>query len=258
MTCAVGAYSYAGLPATLTYVPGIVPAVNYALTCAVGAYTYSGIAAVLSPKHNYALVCAVGEYAYSGQAATLSAKHNYALSCANGGYEYAGLPATLTYSAGALPAVNYVLTCDAGAYAYSGNDATLLYSYNFSLVCETGAYVYEGIDAALNYYPGPQTAVPVKARRRRPIYKPRIESIVEKVNEQGIEEVQKTISRELVLQAQELASARTDYEIAKYMTQGASRSVQLAALEDKVFAAEERMAQIQDEEDFITILALTI
>ena len=118
--------------------------VNYTLTCAVGAYTYSGVAATLIKKTNYALTCAVGAYTYTGNAATLTKSANYVLTCAAGAYAYSGVAAALS--------VKHSLVCDAGAYAYTGQAATLLVKH--SLTCAVGAYSYTGNAATLTYVPG--------------------------------------------------------------------------------------------------------
>jgi hypothetical protein len=140
LVCAVGAYSYLGLPATLS--------VKHSLTCATGAYSYAGIAATLSLKRS--LLCATGAYAYAGLPATLTyggGHAAYTLTCATGSYAYTGLAATLN--------VNHSLLCNVGAYAYTGQAATLTYvsvsPTAYTLFCDHGGYLYSGISAKLDY-----------------------------------------------------------------------------------------------------------
>ena len=140
LVCAVGAYSYLGLPATLS--------VNHSLVCSSGAYSYAGLSATLSVKHS--LVCATGAYAYTGNAATLTyaaGQTAYTLTCATGSYTYTGLAATLN--------VKHTLLCNVGTYAYTGQAATLTYvsvsPTAYTLFCDHGGYLYSGISAKLDY-----------------------------------------------------------------------------------------------------------
>lgn len=94
--------------------------VSYTLVCAVGSYSYLGLPTTLSVNHS--LICGAGAYSYTGNAATLSAKHS--LVCATGAYAYIGNAATLTYTAGKAA---YTLFCDHGGYLYSGISAKLDY-----------------------------------------------------------------------------------------------------------------------------------
>jgi len=134
LVCAVGAYSYVGLAATLS--------LKHTLVCATGAYTYTGVAATLSLKRN--LLCATGAYAYTGLAATLNVKHT--LLCSTGAYAYTGNAATLTYISGHA---TYTLTCATGTYTYTGIAASLTVSH--SLLCNVGDYAYTGQAATLTY-----------------------------------------------------------------------------------------------------------
>lgn len=96
--------------------------VDYVLTCAAGAYAYAGQAAVLTVARNLSL--AAGAYSYTGQAASLTVSRNLALDA--GAYAYAGNDATLDYVPGAAK-IDYTLDCEAGAYVYTGQDAVLAY-----------------------------------------------------------------------------------------------------------------------------------
>lgn len=96
--------------------------VDYVLTCAAGAYAYAGQAATLTVARSLSL--AAGAYAYTGQAATLTVARN--LSLATGAYGYAGNAATLTYTPG-VAKVDYTLACAPGEYALTGLDAVLTY-----------------------------------------------------------------------------------------------------------------------------------
>lgn len=89
LSCAVGSYSYLGIPASLSR--------SHVLACATGSYTYTGLAATLNVKHT--LLCNVGTYAYTGQAATLTyvSSTAYTLFCDHGGYLYSGIAAKLGY-----------------------------------------------------------------------------------------------------------------------------------------------------------------
>lgn len=75
-------------------------AVAYTLTCAVGAYSLAGLAATFSRARNLAL--ATGPYVIAGQAATLAVHKNYALACADGTYQITGLAAILAWSGEAV------------------------------------------------------------------------------------------------------------------------------------------------------------
>ena len=96
--CETGARSeiLTGLYLTETTTPASAT-VNYTLTCAVGAYVYTGVAATLGLHRNNVLVCAAGAYTYTGNAATLTKE--IGLLCDSGAYVYTGNDATLTYVA---------------------------------------------------------------------------------------------------------------------------------------------------------------
>lgn len=99
------------------------PAQNYTLTCATGAYVYAGVNATLTVQRR--LAAAAGAYVIAGQAASLRVDRKLAL--ATGAYNYAGIAATLTYVSGAPGAVNYTLALATGAYAYARQSAILTY-----------------------------------------------------------------------------------------------------------------------------------
>ena len=75
LSCEVGSYSYAGIPASLSR--------NNSLDCSTGAYSYAGLDSTLSLKRN--LLCATGAYAYTGNAATLTYVGTVATDTKNGG-----------------------------------------------------------------------------------------------------------------------------------------------------------------------------
>jgi len=89
LSCEVGSYSYAGIPASLSR--------NNSLDCSTGAYSYAGLDSTLSLKRN--LLCATGVYDYTGQAATLTyvTPIAYDLLCSTGSYTYAGIASKLDY-----------------------------------------------------------------------------------------------------------------------------------------------------------------
>ena len=96
-------------------------------------------------------------------------------------------------------------------------------------------------------------------KRRRGKFHPRYEEIVEQVNDGKIESLAKEYAKKVIEQAREIASARTDLEIAKnMMKKGQEKMARLAVLEARVIEAEERMVQLKEEEDFIVVLALSI
>lgn len=94
LSCEVGSYSYAGIPASLSR--------NNSLDCSTGAYSYAGLDSTLSLKRN--LLCATGVYDYTGQAASLTVERS--LLCDAGAYAYTGNDATLTYVATATDTKN--------------------------------------------------------------------------------------------------------------------------------------------------------
>lgn len=96
-------------------------------------------------------------------------------------------------------------------------------------------------------------------RRRKARYGRKIETLVQKISKGDEKDVAKEYAQHIIEQARQIASARIDLEIAqKMMKAGQDKVSRLAVLEAMVEAAEERMAQISDEEDLILILAMTI
>lgn len=98
-----------------------------------------------------------------------------------------------------------------------------------------------------------------KPIRRRGRSRPRFEEIVDQINEGQLEAVAKQYSEVITKQAQEIASARTDFEIEKQlMKRGKERSERLSILEARIEQAENYMIQLMEEEELIIILALSI
>jgi len=156
-------------------------AVNYTLSCATGAYAYAGNAASLKQAHS--LVLAPGAYTLSGKAATLTVARRLAL--APGAYAYTGQAATLTYSSGG---VDYTLTCAAGEYAYAGSDAALSYAPGTGVSAKSGVNrlwlidyytkAFAAKEAALK--PARTVKAKTAARKRAAEHEAEIESLVAK------------------------------------------------------------------------------
>ena len=103
------------------------------------------------------------------------------------------------------------------------------------------------------------TLIGRKYPRRRRRYSQRFEALVEKIDEVDLEVVAKEYAEKVIQQAREIASARTDLEIAKRMMFKSQEKIdRLSILEARVVEAEERMIQLKDEEDFIMLLAFAV
>ena len=113
---ATGSYSYTGTASQLT--------VSRPLALASGSYSYTGVAATLDyvagtpPPVDYTLDCATDSYTLTGIAATLSLTRGMPLD--SGAYVYTGIAAALDYST----ATDYTIVCNAGSYVYAGTALT--------------------------------------------------------------------------------------------------------------------------------------
>lgn len=134
----VGAYTYAGNAATLSY--------GRKMAAALGTYSYAGVAAGLS--YGRKIAADVGAYTYTGIDAAL--KRTYTMAAGVGSYLYAGAAAGLFNGKTMLAGV--------GSYLYAGVDAALKYARSMS--ADAGSYVYTGEDADLIYTPAPAYSYP--------------------------------------------------------------------------------------------------
>lgn len=98
-----------------------------------------------------------------------------------------------------------------------------------------------------------------KYPRRRGRYKPRYEELVQRIIETDPDLVAKEYSRQIIEQARQIASAKTDLEIAKQMmAKGKDKIERLRVFEARVEEAEARMDMLRDEEDMMLILVLAV
>lgn len=98
-----------------------------------------------------------------------------------------------------------------------------------------------------------------KYPRHRGRYKPRYEEVIARINEGDADVIAKEYAQKIIEQAREIASARTDLEIAqRIMKRGKDKVERLAILEARVSQAEDQMAALMDEEELMLVLALAI
>ena len=97
---------------------------------------------------------------------------------------------------------------------------------------------------------------PIRLRGR---YRQHLDEVVCRVANGDIDQVAQEYTQQIIEQAREIAQARTDLEMARRaFKRGKDTAERLALLESAVIEAEENMAEIKDEEEFILILALSI
>jgi hypothetical protein len=95
-------------------------------------------------------------------------------------------------------------------------------------------------------------------RRRKPLYRPRVHEIVDECDQLGVDACAAEYTRQIALEAQAAASLEKDWEITFYLMQsGQDKLLRLAELEARIMAIEDMIAEMLDEEDFITIIAMT-
>lgn len=103
------------------------------------------------------------------------------------------------------------------------------------------------------------TLIGRKYPRRRGRYRPRYEELVTRIVDSDQDLVAKEYSQQIIEQARQIASAKTDLEIAKHMmAKGRDKVEKLKALEARVEEAETRMGMLRDEEDLLMVILLTL
>lgn len=128
-------YSWDYAKVTVDYTPQA-----FTLTAAAGAYSLAGVAATLT--RNKVLTAAAGSYTLTGKAATIV--YGHVMQASAGAYSLTGVAATFSYQ----PVTGYTLTAGAGSYSMIGVAATLLHSK--VLTAGAGAYVLSGVAASFN------------------------------------------------------------------------------------------------------------
>lgn len=107
--------------------------------------------------------------------------------------------------------------------------------------------------------PGSAALISRKYPRRRGRYRPRYEELVTRIVESDPDLIAKEYSQQIIEQARQIASAKTDLEIAKnMMAKGRDKVEKLKALEARVEETETRMEMLRDEEDLLMVILLTL